>query len=70
MSYNRIGDMAGKRFGEALSLNKILRNLNLSHNHLSSDCAEDLVNGMKNNEKLTHLDISHNVIPFKTLQVL
>lgn len=49
-------------FADAIKVNKMLANLNLSVNHISDDGATSIVDAIKVSKTLTNLNLSSNYI--------
>ena len=71
MSNNRIGDMGGKKLAQMVRLNRGgLRTLKLSHNELGAETGQEMLDGVKDNASLEHLDLSDNLIPLHILTLI
>jgi Ran GTPase-activating protein (RanGAP) involved in mRNA processing and transport len=51
-------------------LNRGLRTLKLSHNELGGETGQEMLDGVKDNTSLEHLDLSDNLIPVHILTVI
>ncbi|KAK3100393.1 hypothetical protein FSP39_019230, partial [Pinctada imbricata] len=70
LSHNEFREVGGKLFGEYLSWNDTIEELDLSWNHLRNEGARELAEGLKDNRGLKSLDISWNGFYMKGCEYL
>jgi Ran GTPase-activating protein (RanGAP) involved in mRNA processing and transport len=62
--------MGGKKLAQMVRLSRGLRTLKLSHNELGAETGQEMLDGVKDNTSLEHLDLSDNLIPVHILTVI
>jgi Ran GTPase-activating protein (RanGAP) involved in mRNA processing and transport len=62
--------MSGKKLAQMVRLSRGLRTLKLSHNELGAETGQEMLDGVKENTSLEHLDLSDNLIPVHILTVI